>query len=128
MSRLVDFGIVLVCLSFLAAHGPFSSAQSTNGTNAKVATQSKDTGAKRYALTGRVVSIDKSAQSITVDGEEIPGFMAAMTMPYQVKDMTVLEKLSPGDQIKAEIVIGNDEAYLENIVIVKKASSTKPAK
>ncbi len=71
---------------------------------------------KRISLTGRVVSVDKANQSINVDGDAIPGFMAAMTMPYQVKDASVLEKSSPGDQIKADIVVGNDGAYLENIV------------
>ena len=120
--------IVLVCLGILAACGPSPSAQSRNATNAKAPTQAKDTGVKRYALTGRVVTIDKASHSVTVDGDEIPGFMAAMTMPYQVKDASALDKLSPGDEIKAEIVVGNDEAYLENIVVVKKAPSSKPTK
>jgi protein SCO1/2 len=93
-----------------------------------VTTQAKDTTAKRYNLTGRVVSIDKSTRSINVDGDEIPGFMAAMTMPYQVKDAGVLEKLSPGDQIKAEIVMGNDGAYLENIAPAQKEPPAKPTK
>jgi len=63
-----------------------------------------------------------------VDGDAIPGFMAAMTMPYQVKDAGVLDKLSPGDQIKAEIVVGNEGAYLENIAPIQKAASPKPTK
>jgi protein SCO1 len=127
VSHLLDFqrckhtapvpAIVLVFLLFLAACGPSLSAQSANATDAK-----------RYPLTGRIVSIDKPSQSITVDGDEIPGFMAAMTMPYQVKDAAVLEKLSPGDQIKAEIVVGNDSAYLENVVVLKKTPSQKAPK
>ena len=74
------------------------------------------------------MSIDKAAHTVNVDGDEIPGFMAAMTMPYQVKDAGVLEKLSPGDLIKAEIVMGNDGAYLENIVPTQKAQPTGPPK
>lgn len=114
----------------LAACGPSHSAQQSAGkeVNSKVTTEAKDTTAKRYNLTGRVVSIDKPAHSINVDGDEIPGFMAAMTMPYQVKDVSVLDKLSPGDQIKAEIVMGDDGVYLENIVPAQKTSSPKPAK
>jgi protein SCO1/2 len=117
--------IVLVCLGFLTACGPSPSAQSAKTADAKVGAQAKDTGVKRYALTGRIVSVDKAAQSITVDGDAIPGFMAAMTMPYQVKDAGALERLSSGDQMKAEIVVGNDEAHLENVVVVKKAPSPK---
>ena len=120
--------IVSVGLSILAACGPSHSVQQSAGKEAdsKVATDAKDTTVKRYNLTGRVVSIDKAARSVNVDGDEIPGFMAAMTMPYQVKDASVLDKLSPGDQIKAEIVMGDDGAYLENIVPAQKASSPKP--
>jgi len=113
--------VVLGCLGLLAACGPSRNAQQTGakGENASV---------KRYQLTGRVVSIDKPARSINVDGDEIPGFMAAMTMPYQVKDAGALEKLSPGDQIKAEIVLGNEGAYLENISLAQKAPSPNPTK
>jgi protein SCO1 len=120
--RKVIVGTVLfACLGFSAGCGPSRSAEQ----NTPAATQAKDAGTKRYPLTGRVVSVDKSAQTMNVDGDAIPGFMAAMTMPYQVKDSSVLEKLSAGDQIKADIVVGNDEAHLENIVVTGKAPSPK---
>jgi protein SCO1/2 len=108
----------LVCLGVLVACGPSPSA--------KQATQGAD--AKRYTLTGRVVSVDKPTETLNVDGDAIPGFMAAMTMSYQVKDASVLDKLSPGDQIKAEIIVGNDGASLENIAVVQKAATPNPSK
>jgi hypothetical protein len=49
-------------------------------------------------------------------------------MRYQVKDAAAFDKLSPGDQIKAEIVLGNEGAYLENISLTQKAPSPKPTK
>ena len=119
-SATILIAIILV-LGILAACGPSHSTQKTG-------TKGENASAKRYQLTGRVVSIDKPARSINVDGDEIPGFMAAMTMPYQVKDAAVLEKLSPGDQIKAEIVVGNEGAYLENISLTQKAPSPNPTK
>jgi len=119
-SATILIAIILV-LGILAACGPNHSAHQTGA-------KGDNGNAKRYQLTGRVVSIDKPARSINVDGDEIPGFMAAMTMPYQVKDAAVLEKLSPGDQIKAEIVVGNEGAYLENISLTQKAPSPNPTK
>ncbi|HSZ79887.1 MAG TPA: copper-binding protein [Chthoniobacterales bacterium] len=113
--------LVSGCLVILAACGPSHNAQPTGA-------KGESASVKRYQLTGRVVSIDKPAQSVNIDGDEIPGFMAAMTMPYPVKDAAVLDKLSPGDQIKAEIVLGNEGAYLENIGLTKKAPSPKPTK
>lgn len=125
--QLVRILVVSVGLSIFAACGPSRSTQQSAGREAesKVTAQAKDTAVKRYKLTGRVVSIDKAAHSINIDGDEIPGFMAAMTMPYQVKDVGELEKLSPREQIKAEIVMGDDGAFLENIVPAEKDPSTK---
>jgi len=84
-------------------------------------------GPHRYALTGRVVSIDKPKLQVTVDGADIPGFMMAMTMGYSVKTATVLDPLSPEDQIKADVVVNGEDTYLENIVVVKKADTAKAA-
>ena len=122
--------IVSVVLGVLAACGPSHSAKQMEGKESddKVTTEAKESSVKRYNLTGRVVSIDKPTHSINVDGDDIPGFMAAMTMPYQVKDAGILEKVAPGDRIKAEILVGSDGAYLENILVVQKAPSANPGK
>jgi protein SCO1/2 len=84
-------------------------------------------GPRRYALTGRVVSIDKPKLQVTVDGADIPGFMMAMTMGYSVKNANLLDPLSAEDQIKADVVVNGEDAYLENIVVVKKADAAKTA-
>jgi protein SCO1 len=110
--------LILACLCLLAC-GPAQSTQTATA-EAQAAT------AKRYPLTGRVVSIDKPDQSLTIDGDEIPGFMGAMQMSYAVKDTSILEKVSPGDQIKAGIVVGNDGAYLENVTVTSRQQ--KPGK
>ena len=53
---------IMLVLDILVACGPSHSAQQTGakGGNASV---------KRYQLTGRVVSIDKPAQSVNIDGD-----------------------------------------------------------
>ena|SRR5438477_6869524 len=81
--------------------------------------------AKRYHLTGKVVSVDKQAHMLNVDGEAIPGFMSAMTMPYNVKPESQLDKLSSGDSITADVVLESDNAWLENIAVT--AHSAAPA-
>jgi len=75
----------------------------------------------RYSLNGRVVSIEKAKQQVVVDHGEITGFMMAMTMGYSVKNPSVLDSLSPEDQITADVVVNGDDVWLENIVVVKKA-------
>jgi len=77
---------------------------------------------KRYHLKGKVVSVDKRSNMVNVDSEDIPGFMGAMTMPYQVKPATELDKLSAGDAITADVVVQDDNSWLENIVVSGKAT------
>jgi Cu/Ag efflux protein CusF len=85
-------------------------------------------GPKRYALTGHVVSVEKAKNQVTVDAGDIPGFMGAMTMGYDVKDPSVLATLSANDQIKADVVVNQNDVHLENIVVTKKADPAKSPK
>lgn len=82
---------------------------------------------KRYHLKGKVVSIDKRANMANIDGEDVPGFMGAMTMPYVVKPASELDELVPGDAITADIVVQGDESWLENIAVTAHGA-TNPAK
>jgi hypothetical protein len=84
------------------------------------------TGPQRYHLDGRVVSVENAKQQVTVDAGDIPGFMAAMTMGYSVKNPNLLTPLSPEDKITADVVVNGNDVYLENIVVVKKADKAKP--
>lgn len=77
--------------------------------------------AKRYRLEGSVVSIDRQQKRVIVDGKDIPGFMAAMTMPYPVVDEQTLNRLKPGDQITADVVTAGSDMHLDNVVVVKAA-------
>ena len=75
------------------------------------------TTAKRYHLKGKIVSIDKPAKMANVNSEAIPDFMSAMTMPYQVKPEGELEQLKAGDAVTADVVLENDNYWLENVVV-----------
>jgi protein SCO1 len=88
--------------------------------------QNQSTSTKRYHLKGKVVSIDKRANMANIDGEDIPGFMGAMTMPYVVKPSSELDKLAPGDAITADVVVQGDDSWLENVVVT--GHSASPAK
>lgn len=63
-----------------------------------------------YDLRGRIISRDPATNQLTVDHEEIPGYMAAMTMPYEVRGQNVAELPADGTAITAT-VHATDEAY-----------------
>ena len=96
--------------------------------NHATAQSAGNTAAKRYHLKGKIVSIDKSSKTAIINGEAIPGFMDAMTMPYQVKPESELDKLSPGDMITADEVVQDDNGWLENIVVTRHAGAAEKGK
>ena len=53
--------------------------------------------------------------------EEIKGFMAAMTMPYKVRDAKELADLKPGDLITSTLVVVSNDAYLKDVKKVGEA-------
>lgn len=88
--------------------------------------------AKTFPLRGKVISTD--ATHVTLAHEAIPGFMEAMTMPYKLKDPSVVSELHPGDTITATLHVVEDEggyhdAEIDNIVVVAQARPDyKPTK
>jgi len=45
---------------------------------------------------GKIVSVDKAAKMATIDHEDIPGVMDAMTMAFPIREDSVWEELKPG--------------------------------
>jgi protein SCO1/2 len=81
---------------------------------------------KRFELKGKVVSINKAQRQVTIDHEQIPGFMDAMTMPYSVREDWVLEALAPGQTIQATLVVQGDRSWIEGIRISQSAPGGRP--
>jgi len=76
---------------------------------------------KVYKLRGKVVASNSSAGEVTLNHEAIPGYMDAMTMPYKLKDPSILGELHPGDVITADVLVsqGDDATVLlDHIVVV----------
>jgi Cu/Ag efflux protein CusF len=71
------------------------------------------------AFFGRVVSVHSSDGTATIKHGKIPGFMDAMTMDYKIVPQSILEKLSPGDDIRATARQG--ETTLYKVVVVSHA-------
>ena len=102
---------LLVLITLAGCHaGQKPTAQSNAGQNFKV-----------YHLRGKVVSTDAAKGDVTLNHEAIPGFMEAMTMPYKLKDASILGELHPGDMITADVLVSQDadaDVLLDHIVVV----------
>src|ERR1700688_1999400 len=114
----------LFCLGALLAYLPACNSGATRGTAV-----TGDSKAKRYALKGKVISLDKRAGTANIDNEPIAGFMDKMVMSYPFKPATALDQLQPGDSISADVVVTGEKYWLENVQVTghSKPPADKPA-
>jgi protein SCO1/2 len=124
VTSLVVLGIAIAALASCSKQ----SQQSAQTTSASQGAASVPANAKVYHLHGKVISIDQGNSQLNIDGDAVPDFMAAMTMPYTVHDKGEIGKVGQGDEINADIVVPQDaEAYIQNIVVVKRGSTGTPS-
>ena len=90
-------------------------------------TKTKSPTMKRFPFTGRVISLDQGSQSGVIDGDAIPGFMDAMAMSYKIKDAGTWKKLAIGDFIAADVVVANEDYWLENVKVTGYTTPGAPA-
>jgi protein SCO1/2 len=72
---------------------------------------------KEYAVRGLVVSVNPAARSMTVSHERIPGFMEAMTMPFDVRTPADLRGVVPGAVIEFTLVVGERNAFATRVSV-----------
>jgi protein SCO1/2 len=63
-------------------------------------------GGESYVVEGIVVEVH--SDNVVIDHREIPGFMGAMTMPFEVSDPALLADLKPGHRVLARLEIGDE--------------------
>lgn len=77
---------------------------------------------QRYAIKGKVVSVEKRDSTVTISHEAIPGYMDAMTMPFKLKDARLLADLAEGDRVQATLVVKGLQSWLEEVVATREAA------
>ena len=73
---------------------------------------------KEHVFRGKVEGVDPKAKTLTVNGENVEGWMSAMTMQYSADKPDVYDKVKVGDQITAKVYDG-DFGTLHDVQVVK---------
>jgi protein SCO1 len=73
------------------------------------------TGPQFFTARGVVEQLSENQQRIKINHEDIPGFMQAMTMEFEVKDKTILAGVQPGEEINFTIERTPESFYVVKI-------------
>ena len=77
-----------------------------------------------YAVRGVVQEIPPDHRHASVKHEKIPGYMAAMTMDFSVKDTNLLNEINAGDEITFNLVVAENDDWIENIQVIGKTNTS----
>ena len=92
------------------------------------AVYAQQSGKKEHAFRGKVEKVDAQAKKLTVNGEKVDGWMAAMTMAYSVDNADALKSIKVGDQITAKVYDGDLVLHEVKVVPPEKSGIQPPAK
>ena len=95
-------GCALGTLPALAADSPIS------GTNVV-------SGARIFSVKGVVRSVKSEENTVVIRHEEIPNYMAAMTMPFKVRNAKVLAGLKEGDAVSFRLNVTEENGWIDQI-------------
>ena len=70
-----------------------------------------------YELQGQIVAVDAARQEMTVKHGDIKGFMPGMTMAYKVKQASLMTGKTPGDLVRATLVVEESLGYLTSVEV-----------
>jgi len=80
----------------------------------------------RYPLAGKVIAVNKTEHTATIEHEDIPGYMDGMTMEFDVKSQSDLEKMKPGDRISGSLVVTDSSSWIEITAITEGGAALTP--
>ena len=70
---------------------------------------------KEYAVSGEIDGVLQDGAGLVVKHDEIPGYMPAMTMKFEVEDPTRSPELTIGDAVGFTLVNEGSASYIRNI-------------
>ncbi|MCY2934898.1 MAG: SCO family protein [Planctomycetota bacterium] len=122
MARCPAMVVVLIALSGCGGNPQNQARPATRTEPAKALVEpAKPIASKSYKLTGVVREIDPLTGQVMIRHDEIPGFMKAMTMPFDLKGKAVLGDLFVGDEVEGTLVVKAEDIELNDLVITRPA-------
>src|SRR6478609_7409460 len=75
---------------------------------------------RHFEVTGVVLNNEKSGE-LTVSHEAIPGYMAAMAMPFTLRRAEESSGIAPGDRIAFRLTVSETDSFIDEVRVVSPA-------
>jgi protein SCO1/2 len=95
-----------------------------NGLSSRDTSSATDTNRQVFEVKGTVKELKPNGKTAAIAHEEIPNYMEAMTMDFDVKDKRELEGLKAGDYIAFRMVVTKEDGWIENVRKLPPAAPT----
>ena len=89
-----------------------------------LSTLSCNAGTTNYVVRGVLKEVRQEEHQLVISHEDIPHFMAAMTMPFSVKDAAMLTKAAIGDKITFQLHVTESDSWVDHIERLAAAEGT----
>ena len=95
--------------------------------------QAKDSGAqangpatnlRQFVAQGIVRELKSADQTVVIEHQAISNYMAAMTMPFKVKQPGELAGLQCGDQVSFRLLVSDEESWIDHIIRTRERTLT----
>lgn len=80
-----------------------------------------------YRVRGEVRKVAEDGTMAVIDHEEIPGYMAAMSMPFYPKEPTLFLALKSGQRIEFDYHVAGTRSWVENITVLPESAAKPPS-
>lgn len=75
-----------------------------------------------FQVRGVIKELKPDTKTIVINHEEIPGYMAAMVMPFNVQTTNEFRGLAAGDTISFQLIVTENKSWIEQITKLKESS------
>src|SRR5579863_8051531 len=72
---------------------------------------------QQFPVSGLVLRVDRPHKTFTVSCQNIPGYMDAMVMPFEVREARELDGLASGMTVDFTLVVEKESNYAQQVKI-----------
>jgi protein SCO1 len=81
----------------------------------RTGSDSQNTNQQIFQVRGVIMELKPLEKSVVIKHEEVPDYMPAMTMPFDVRDTNELAELDAGDPVTFRLLVTDTEGWIDQI-------------